>query len=66
MTGFAALDLTEQGDSAAQWSGISKIIGPQWSRLPILTIGLLGVQVLWTVEMSYGQFSLRMDIGLGR
>jgi len=55
MTGFAALPVAEQR-SDAQWTGISKIIGPQWARLPVLTIGFLGVSVLWSVEISYGEF----------
>ena len=55
MTGFSALPLAEHGTSDAQWAGISKIMGPRWARLPILTIGLLGVQVFWSVEMSYGE-----------
>jgi solute carrier family 45 protein 1/2/4 len=58
MTGLGALPLAEQGPSSpdAQWTGISKITGPQWFRLPVLTIGFLGVSVLWSVEMSYGEF----------
>lgn len=58
MTAFASLPHVEHGPGASdvQWIGISKITGPQWARLPILTIGLLGVQVLWSVEMSYGEF----------
>ncbi|KAI0060540.1 MFS general substrate transporter [Artomyces pyxidatus] len=55
MTGFAALPLADEAgpDPAAQWSGVAKILGPPWARLPTLTIGLVGVQVLWSVEMSY-------------
>jgi hypothetical protein len=62
MTAFASLPHVEQGPGASdvQWMGISKITGPQWARLPILTIGLLGVQVLWSVEMSYGEFQNEM------
>ena len=56
MTGFAALPVAEEGgqDEGVQLVGISKILGPGWLQLPALTIGLLGVQMLWSVEMSYG------------
>jgi solute carrier family 45 protein 1/2/4 len=57
MTGFSALPLAEEGqDDNAQWVGVSRIMGPRWAHLPTLTIGLLGCQVLWSVEMSYGAF----------
>lgn len=64
MTGFSALPVAEEGsqDEGVQLVGISKILGPRWLRLPALTIGLLGVQVLWSVEMSYGAHpTLRRD-----
>jgi len=59
MTGFSSLPVTEQGidqdDDAFRWSGVSRILGPRWTHLPTLTIGLLGVQIFWSVEMSYGE-----------
>lgn len=57
MTGFAALPIAEEGgghDEGAHLVGVSKILGPRWIQLPAVTVGLLGVQVLWSVEMSYG------------
>lgn len=54
MTGFAALPLSEQPDSGSQWAGVAKILGPRWAQLPSLTVGLVGVQLMWSVEMSYG------------
>lgn len=55
MTGFAALPIAEEGGHEdVQLVGVSKILGPRWLQLPALTIGLLGVQVLWSIEMSYG------------
>lgn len=58
MTGFAALPLAqEEGadpNSARKFKGTSRILGPRWANLPTLTIGLLGVQIFWSVEMSYG------------
>src|SRR5882762_3876135 len=57
MTGFAALPTTEAGgaDGASQWSGAAQILGPRWVQLPALTIGFVGVQAMWSVEMSYGK-----------
>lgn len=55
MTGFSALPVPENADEGdVRWAGVSKILGPRWLQLPALTIGLLGVQVLWSVEMSSG------------
>lgn len=60
MTGFSALPLAEEGPDSyvdeSQWAGSSRILGPRWSHLPSLTISLLGVQIFWSVEMSYGKF----------
>ncbi|KAJ7840426.1 major facilitator superfamily domain-containing protein [Mycena leptocephala] len=48
--GFGPLPLAESHGSKA---GAARILGPPWAHLPTLTIGLLGVQILWSVEMSY-------------
>ncbi|KDQ54087.1 hypothetical protein JAAARDRAFT_410743 [Jaapia argillacea MUCL 33604] len=65
MTGFSALPVTEEGEreDGSQLTGVSKILGPRWLQLPTLTIGLLGVQVLWSVEMSYASPYL-LSLGL--
>lgn len=57
--GFHALPVAEEGgaDSSRQWLGVSRILGPRWARFPALTVGLFGVQVFWSVEMSYGALS---------
>ena len=57
MTGFNALPIVEEDmkDDDVQWEGTSKISCPKWVQLPLLAVGLLGVQVLWSVEMSYGE-----------
>ncbi|KAI0694137.1 major facilitator superfamily domain-containing protein [Cytidiella melzeri] len=55
--GFVGLPVAEDGgtrEDDSQLVGISKILGPRWVQLPAITVGLLGVQVLWSVEMSYG------------
>ena len=54
--GFAALPLGEGGEQhdEPRLAGVSRILGPRPLQLPALTVGLLGVQVLWSIEMSYG------------
>ena len=59
MTGFSPLPVgQEEGhDGQAQkFRGVAKVLGPRWAHLPSMTIGLLGVQIFWSVEMSYGVF----------
>lgn len=59
MTGFSALPIAEAGsDQKQKFKGVSRILGPPWAHLPTLTVGLLGVQIFWSVEMSYGVFTL--------
>ena len=65
MTGFASLPLAESGPPAAHLAGVSKIRGPTWLRMPALTVGMLGVQVLWSVEMSYASPYL-LSLGLSK
>jgi hypothetical protein len=56
MAGFSLpLADEDQGAEGTQWAGVSRILGPKWSHLPVITVGLLGFQLFWTVEMSYGQ-----------
>jgi len=60
MTGMSSLPLAQEegdGQSHQKFKGVSKIIGPKWSHLPTLTIGFLGIQIFWSVEMSYGKHS---------
>ena len=54
--GFSALPVAEDGGGqhGPRLAGVSRILGPKILQLPVLTVGLLGVQVLWSVEMSYG------------
>ncbi|QRV84507.1 MFS/sugar transport protein [Ceratobasidium sp. AG-Ba] len=55
MTGSFALPV---GDSNGElkgsvWSGRARVRGPKWAQLPLLTIGMLGLQIVWSVEMAY-------------
>ena len=47
------------------FKGVSRILGPKWTQLPTITIGMLGVQILWSVEMSYGVCAEQMTTFLG-
>ena len=57
MTGFGALSMADEeaSEGSTQWAGIAKVLGPRWARMPTLTVGLAGVQVMWSVEMAYGE-----------
>lgn len=66
MTGFSALPLAENSlNDESRWIGRARILGPPLTRLPTLTIGFLGVQVLWSVEMSYASPYL-LSLGLSK
>jgi solute carrier family 45, member 1/2/4 len=53
--GFSALPSAEDdAHDGSEWRGVSRIVGPAWAKLPALTLGLLGVQTLWSIEMAYG------------
>ncbi|KAJ7692920.1 major facilitator superfamily domain-containing protein [Mycena rosella] len=60
--GFGPLPLAESQAGASK-TGASRILGPRWTHLPTLTFGLLGVQILWSVEMSYASPYL-LSLGL--
>ncbi|KAH9064541.1 MFS general substrate transporter [Lactarius vividus] len=55
MTGFNALPMADEAgsDGTAQWAGVARVLGPPWARFPVITIGFVGMQVLWSVEMAY-------------
>ncbi|KAJ6562324.1 major facilitator superfamily domain-containing protein [Mycena capillaripes] len=51
--GFGPLPPAETSALHGGTASAARILGPRWAQLPTLTIGLLGVQILWSVEMSY-------------
>ncbi|KAH9915143.1 MFS general substrate transporter [Epithele typhae] len=64
--GFSSLPGAEEGGlHGAHLAGVARILGPRWAQLPAITIGLLGVQVFWSVEMSYGTPYL-LSLGLSK
>jgi solute carrier family 45 protein 1/2/4 len=56
MASFSQLPMSEDEDlgSSLRGMGVSKVLGPAALKLPLLTIGMLGLQIIWSVEMSYG------------
>lgn len=54
MTGFSALPAASSSSSSGSWTGAARIKGPKWARMPLLTVGMLGLQIVWSVEMGYG------------
>ncbi|PFH53502.1 hypothetical protein AMATHDRAFT_54630 [Amanita thiersii Skay4041] len=65
MTGFGAISVEEDEDDRQRFKGVSRILGPPWAHLPTLTVGLLGVQIFWSVEMSYASPYL-LSLGLSK
>lgn len=55
MTGFSALPGASAPSFNASWSGVGRVKGPRWAQMPLLTIGMLGLQIVWSVEMGYGE-----------
>ena len=47
-------DYGSHGAHAVQWVGAAAVKGPKWGKLPLLTIGMLGIQCVWSIEMGYG------------
>ncbi|KAF8062461.1 major facilitator superfamily domain-containing protein [Lyophyllum atratum] len=64
MTGFTPLPL-DASSRTQKFAGKASIAGPKWTHLPTLTIGLLGVQIFWSVEMGYASPYL-LSLGLSK
>ncbi|WVQ95210.1 hypothetical protein IAU59_002304 [Kwoniella sp. CBS 9459] len=60
-------DLDELGNErhAVQWIGTASVKGPKWARLPLLTVGMLGIQCVWSIEMGYASPYL-LELGLSK
>lgn len=54
MTGPSFIQLDSGHDTGATSLADAPILGPKWIKLPALTVGFVGLQALWSVEMSYG------------
>jgi solute carrier family 45, member 1/2/4 len=57
MPGFSSLPGVGDAEAGAhaKWSGVPQVFGPKWLQMPILTVGMMGLQIIWSVEMSYGE-----------
>jgi solute carrier family 45 protein 1/2/4 len=66
MTGFSAFPVSNDAEAGAQmqWSGISRVLGPKWLKMPFLTVGMLGLQIIWSVEMSYGELTRVLPLAI--
>ncbi|CDZ96832.1 Sucrose transporter and related proteins [Phaffia rhodozyma] len=56
---------SEEDDPQLRWVGKPSIIGPSWMKYPLLTLGMLGVQSVWTIEMSQASPFL-IELGLSK
>ena len=54
MTGASFIQLDSDHDTGTTSLADTPISGPKWIKLPALTVGFVGLQALWSVEMSYG------------
>ncbi|WWD02106.1 hypothetical protein V865_000144 [Kwoniella europaea PYCC6329] len=60
-------DLDEQGNErhSVQWIGTAHVKGPKWAKFPLLTVGMLGIQCVWSIEMGYASPYL-LELGLSK
>jgi solute carrier family 45 protein 1/2/4 len=51
-------ELGQAGEGhSVQWIGTPGVKGPKWGKLPLLTVGMLGIQCVWSIEMGYGELA---------
>ncbi|KZO99261.1 hypothetical protein CALVIDRAFT_477540 [Calocera viscosa TUFC12733] len=48
----------DETDNERHWAGYASVKGPRWARMFLLTVCLLGLQMTWSIEMSYAFPSL--------
>lgn len=65
MTGSSFLPLDSGHDTGTASLEDTPIIGPRWTKLPALTLGFIGLQALWSVEMSYASPYL-LSLGISK
>ncbi|KAG8957705.1 hypothetical protein FRC03_009893 [Tulasnella sp. 419] len=63
MTGFSGPPTGSS--SGGTLTGVSRIKGPRWAKMPLVTVGMLGLQIVWSVEMSYASPYL-LSLGLSK
>lgn len=70
MVGFGGVTTSHDDDEhneheSRRWRGRKGVRGPSWLRMPLLTIGLLGTQIVWSTEMGYASPYL-LSLGLSK
>lgn len=55
MTGSLGLSIQDDSLSNGNLVGESAVRGPSWAKMPLLTISMLGLQIVWSMEMAWGQ-----------
>ncbi|PVF94319.1 MFS general substrate transporter [Serendipita vermifera] len=70
MVGFGGVHVGNDDDEmneaqSRRWKGRKGVKGPPWAKMPLLTIGLLGAQIVWSTEMGYASPYL-ISLGLSK
>jgi hypothetical protein len=55
------LNAGDSGGHAVQWVGTPGIKGPKWAKFPLLTAGMLGIQVSRKDNSGYDMISVKSD-----
>ncbi|EJU01608.1 hypothetical protein DACRYDRAFT_52897 [Dacryopinax primogenitus] len=55
----------EEVEGHRRWSGYASVRGPRWARMSLLTVCLLGLQMTWSIEMSYA-FPYLLTMGVSK
>ncbi|KAF8341220.1 uncharacterized protein EI90DRAFT_2965491 [Cantharellus anzutake] len=64
--GIGIIGDTEAGhNDRRRWSGVPNVKGPVWAKMPLLTVTMLGMQIVWSVEMGYASPYL-LSLGLSK
>ncbi|KAH7098181.1 MFS general substrate transporter [Auriculariales sp. MPI-PUGE-AT-0066] len=63
--GYVATTNSAYEHDESRWSGVARIVGPTWAQMPLSTIGMVGLQIVWSVEMSNAPAYL-LTLGMSR
>ncbi|KAG8959256.1 hypothetical protein FRC03_008241 [Tulasnella sp. 419] len=63
MAGFSGHCASSHSDGTL--TGVARIKGPKWAQMPLVTICMLGIQIVWSVEMGYASPYL-LSLGLSK
>lgn len=55
----------DETDGDRQWAGQASVKGPRWAQMFLLTVCLLGLQMTWSIEMSYA-FPYLLTMGVSK